>query len=134
MKYIFLPIIIFLTVIGFAASSKLKKHPKEKPELSGEWKGSYSVEEGPLVNDIIFDFIQGQLIQVFDGSKSWGDEAKGEYALTGDSLHGKYVYKLGVQNQVSIKGQLNKNKNQLTGTWEWVKGKGKFVIKRGAGS
>lgn len=131
MKYAILPLIVFLTVMVLAASTQHKKQPEKDPELAGEWKGTYSVHDGPLVNDIIFDFIKGQLIQVFDGSKSWGDEAKGEYSLMDDSLVGKYIYKQGVQDPVVIKAHLNHTKNQISGTWEWVKGKGKFVVKRG---
>ena len=68
MKYAILPLIVFLTVMVLAASTQHKKHPEKDPELAGEWKGTYSVNDGPLVNDIIFDFIKGQLLLVFDGA------------------------------------------------------------------
>ena len=131
MKFAILPIIVFLTVMLFASAKKHEKQPQKNFEISGEWKGSYSLQDGPLVNDIFFDFVKGQLIQVFDGSKTWGDEARGEYTMMGDSLIGTYVYRQGVQNPVAIKAQMNSSKNQLTGTWEWIKGKGKFVLTKG---
>jgi hypothetical protein len=112
----------------FASATKHEKQPNRNIEISGEWKGSYSMQDGPLVNDIFFDFVKGQFIQVFDGSKSWGDEANGQYTMTGDSLVGTYVYKDGVQSPVAIKARLNDCKNRLTGTWEWIKGKGRFVL------
>jgi hypothetical protein len=115
----------------FASAKTHEKQSNRNPDISGEWKGSYSMQDGPLVNDIFFDFVKGQFMQVFDGSKSWGDEANGQYTMTGDSLVGTYVFKDGVQNPVEIKARLDSSKNQLTGTWKWIKGKGRFVLKKG---
>jgi hypothetical protein len=67
MKFVILPIIVFMTVMVFASFKKHERKTNAPSLTTREWKGSYSTDNGPLVNEILFDFVKGQLIQVVDG-------------------------------------------------------------------
>ena len=69
MKFIILPIFIFLTVIVLAASTRPARRPP-KPEVPGQQKTPGSGQDALFVNDIVFPFIKDQLKQVFASSKT----------------------------------------------------------------
>jgi hypothetical protein len=129
MKSVLLPLIILLAFAGFA--SAVKKHkPATSPSLQpgGAWEGQYAIGNGPFVNPLWFDLRPDNRIQVIDGPQEWGDRAEGTYQMSGDTLKAKYKFREGLQNIVTVLAIVRDDK--IEGTWDWVKGKGKLVLKR----
>lgn len=132
MKPLFLvaSLAVLLTIVSFAAIKNENSDKPFKVELGGQWQGSYSVDEGPFVNPLIFEFRANQKLDVCYGPKEWGDRATGKYSLEGEKFTARYKFSEGIQNAVLIKAILQGDK--IEGTWEWVKGKGKFqMLKKG---
>ena len=129
MKSVILPVIILLAFAGFAAAVKKPTHAMS-PSLQpgGEWEGLYAIGNGPFVNPICFSFGAGNKIRVTDGPQEWGDKAEGTYQVSGDTLKAKYRFREGLQDVITIVAIVNGN--TIEGAWEWVKGKGKLVLKR----
>ena len=132
MKSVILPVIILLAFAGFASTVQKEKNTKPAPKnLDGSWEGSYSIEGGPFVNPLWFDFDAAK-IQVSDGDQQWGDRAAGSYFMEGDTLKAKYRFREGLQEPVMIVAVVKEN--TIEGNWEWVKGKGKLVMRKKAGT
>ena len=121
-------IIILLAVAGFAAAKKEKIKKTAKVELNGEWQGTYCLGQGPFVNLLIFEFGTNQKLEVCNGPKEWGDRASGKYSIEGENFIARYKFKEGIQDDVVIRGNLKGD--SLEGTWKWVKGSGKLLLKR----
>jgi hypothetical protein len=68
MKFSILPIIVILTVIVIVTITKHYSHTK-KAAIKIELTQPDSLKDGPLVNDVIFEFLRRELFKVSDDAQ-----------------------------------------------------------------
>lgn len=126
MKYFFLVATALLGIFSLAFSKKQRKAPGRTDTIARDWRGAFSLDEGPFVNAVFFECGEDNRLKVYEGDKTWGDVSEGNYMASGDSIVFIYHHLEGIQDNVTIQARIVDG-NRLEGSWLWSKGKGKIM-------
>ena len=87
---------------------------QEVDEIDGLWMGYY--RSGMVKEKVIVKFCNKDKIEFYTGGADDQTKCDGSYQILGDSV--SFTYKTPVGDEIVMKGQMNRRKNFLDGTWK----------------